>query len=101
MLIPWILSVVTPDLINGILEASGSIFVLKHCWALWKSKQSRGVSLLSTIFFAVWGFWNIYYYPHLDQILSLYGGMAIVAANCIWIGLIIYLRLKEKNGKTS
>ncbi len=84
-----------PDLINGSFETLGCLFVLKHCSALWKSKQARGVSLISTIYFTLWGFWNIWYYPHLDQWLSFTGGIAIVISNCIWVGLLIFIRLKE------
>jgi len=85
----------TPDLINGAFEALGSLFILNHCRALWKSKQAHGVSLLSTTFFSAWGFWNIFYYPHLDQMLSFYGGLAICAANLLWISLIWYIRRME------
>lgn len=85
----------TPDLVNALFEALGAIFLLRHCWVLWKSKQARGVSLISTIFFASWGLWNIYYYPHLEQWYSFSAGLAIVSANCLWIWLIIYIRSQE------
>jgi uncharacterized membrane protein YfcA len=84
-----------PDFINGSFEALGSLFILNHCLALWKSRQARGVSLVSTIFFQSWGIWNIFYYPHLDQMISFYGGIAIFIANTVWIGLIIWVRSKE------
>jgi hypothetical protein len=84
------------DTINGGFELFASAFILNHAWALWKSKQAYGISLVSTIFFGLWGLWNVFYYPHIGQMMSFYGGLAVLAANSVWIGLIIYLRMKEK-----
>jgi len=84
-----------PDLVNGIFEGFGSFFILNHCRALWKSKQARGISLLSTSFFTAWGLWNVYYYPHLDQWMSFIGGLGICAANLVWVWMIWYVRRTE------
>jgi len=86
----------TPDLVNGAFEALGSLFILNHCRVLWKSKQAHGVSILSTIFFAAWGVWNLFFYPHLDQWFSFIGGLAIMAANMVWISMLIYLRRSQR-----
>lgn len=85
-----------PDLINGLFEAAGGFFVLNHCRVLSKDKKVKGVSILSTVFFTSWGVWNLYYYPHLGQWLSFVGGLFIVLANSLWIGLM--LKYKDKNG---
>jgi hypothetical protein len=85
-----------PDLINGSFEALGSLFILNHCRALWKSRQADGVSLVSTVFFTGWGVWNAWFYPHLGQMLSFYGGLAICAANFIWIWMLWYIRRENK-----
>jgi hypothetical protein len=84
-----------PDLVNGLFEFFGSLFILNHTKALWQSRQARGISLVSVIYFAGWGIWNLFYYPHLDQWFSFAGGCAIMAANFFWIGSIAYLRLKK------
>jgi hypothetical protein len=86
----------TPDLINGLYEAFGGPFLLRNCWLTWKAKQVKGVSIITTAFFASWGVWNLYYYPHLDQLWSFAGGCIIVSANALWIGLMIYFRRKER-----
>lgn len=81
-----------PDLINGLFEALAGFAVLNNCRALYRDKEFKGVSLLSVVFFTSWGFWNLYYYPHLHQMLSFLGGLLIVGANSLWVGLMLYYR---------
>lgn len=81
-----------PDIINGLFEASGGIFVLNHCRVLYADKKVNGISVLSTIFFLSWGLWNLYYYPHLDQWMSFFGGIMIASANFIWVSMLIYYK---------
>lgn len=78
-----------PDIINGSFEFLAGFAVLNHCRAVYRDKAVKGVSILSVIFFTAWGFWNLYYYPHLNQIWSFYGGLFIVAANSLWVWLLI------------
>lgn len=84
----------TPDIMNGLFEAAGGLLVLNHCRAVLRDKTVAGVSIVSTSLFAVWGIWNLYYYPHLDQWASFTGGLVIVTANTLWV----YLMLKYKYG---
>jgi hypothetical protein len=92
--------VTTPDAINGALEALAGVMVLNHCRTLYRDKQVRGVSLLSTCFFSVWGIWNLYYYPHLGQTLSFLGGFSVVTANTVWIAMMIYYRESARDART-
>lgn len=85
----------SPDLINAAFQLFASAFILNHARVLWKSKQAHGVSMLSGAFFNAWGIWNVWYYPHLDQTLSFYAGVAVVLANTFWITLIWHLRRTE------
>ena len=78
------------DLINAVFELLGGFFILNHCWVLYKHKKVSGVSIASTIFFNVWGFWNLYYYPSLNQTLSFWGTILIVFANTLYVGMLIY-----------
>lgn len=82
-----------PDFINGSFEFLAGFFVLNHCLKVLKDKAVKGVNIISTIFFTSWGFWNLYFYPHLDQWYSFYGGLLIVTANFLWVILL----LKYKN----
>jgi hypothetical protein len=86
----------TPDLINGLFELMGSVFIWRSIWLLNKQKQVHGVSILSVGFFAAWGFWNLFYYPHLLQWFSFAGGLSIVLANTIWVGQIGYYLWRTK-----
>ena len=79
-----------PDFINGAFEEVGGLFVLNHCRVLYRDKAIAGVSKLSTAIFFAWGVWNLYYYPSLDQWLSFFGGLVIVAGNCLWLCMMLY-----------
>lgn len=82
----------SPDAINGLFELCGAYFIWLHIRQVLKDKAVAGVSIPAVVFFAAWGFWNLYYYPHLGQWLSFTGGLAIFAANAIWIYLLIKYR---------
>ena len=87
-----------PDLINGAFELLGALAICGHIRRLWVDKDVKGVSLWATVFFTSWGFWNLYYYPYLDQWASFAGGVAIVLGNMVWISGMIYYS-KHPGGK--
>jgi len=74
-----------PDLINGVFELVGGAMVWQNVRRIRRDQQVRGVDWRVTVFFSAWGFWNLFYYPHLDQWLSTLGGLAIVSANTAWL----------------
>jgi len=88
-----------PDLINASFELLGGFFILNHCRVLYKTKFVAGVSILSTVFFFLWGVWNIYYYPHLGQWLSFFGGIFIVIGNFVWISMMIFYNKNSSRRK--
>ena len=90
-----------PDLINGLFESLAGLMVLNHCRVLYEHKETRGVSILSSAFFTAWGFWNLYYYPTLGQTLSFYGGIMVVAANMVYVGMMVFYRKKEAEASRS
>jgi uncharacterized membrane protein YfcA len=79
-----------PDLINGIFESCGGLFIALSVIKLHHEKIVRGVSWMHVTFFSAWGFWNLYFYPHLDQWMSFWGGLLLVAVNTVWLGQIMY-----------
>ncbi len=79
-----------PDIINGCFELLGGILNFINVYRVYKDKKLSGVSLIPTLFFTLWGFWNLYYYPHLNQWWSFFGGLIIVIANLAWVALAIY-----------
>ena len=83
------------DFVNGAFEATAGFLLWNNVRILVRQKQVRGVSILSTAVFALWGYWNLYYYPSLGQWLSFAGGLNVVAANTAWVVLaIVYSRRK-------
>lgn len=89
------------DLINGSFEFLGGFFILLSCLKVFRDKKVRGVSPYHVIYFTSWGFWNLYYYPHLDQWTSFAGGTIIVLTNTLWVGMLIYYILREKHDRNS
>lgn len=74
-----------PDLVNGLFELLGGFALWANVSRIRRDKQCRGVNWQVTLFFTTWGFWNLFYYPHLSQWISFAGGLNIVAANAVWL----------------
>jgi len=91
-LLAGLLAAINMDFVNGLFELSAGFFVLNHCRVLRLHKETRGVSLASVCFFTLWGLWNLYYYPALNQPLSFYGGLFVVAANALYVGMMVSYR---------
>lgn len=84
------------DVNNGLFEGLAGLMVLNHCRVLYADKSTRGVSVISSIFFTIWGCWNLYYYPTLKQPISFYGGLFVVAANAVYVGMMMFYRQNAK-----
>ncbi len=80
------------DLINSLFEMAGAIFATINIFKLLKDKSVMGVYWPATAMFALWGYWNVWYYPSLDQMLSFYAGILLASANTIWVALAIKYR---------
>lgn len=78
------------DAINGTFEGGGSLLVLLNVYRLWKDKKVMGVSMIPAAFWTLWGYWNLYYYPHLNQWWSFTGGLGVVFGNSAWLALALY-----------
>ena len=83
------------DLINGSFEMIAGFLTWMNVKAVYRDKGYKGVSLPPITLFAIWGIWNLYYYPSLFQWLSFIGGINVVIANILWVFLMIhYGRIK-------
>lgn len=82
------------DAINGWFELFASGFIILSVLKVWGTRSSAGVNWVHPAFFSAWGFWNLYYYPHLDQWLSFVGGIGVVICNTIWVALLFKYRRK-------
>lgn len=85
------------DLVNSLFETLGGFFVILSIVKLHKEKSVRGYHWATVFFFTAWGFWNVYYYPHLGQWLSFLGGLFIASMNAILLSQMLYYTHKEKN----
>jgi len=81
-----------PDIINGCFELLGAPFILLSIIKVYRTRTSKGVNWIHPAFFLAWGIWNLFYYPYLDQWVSFVGGLAIVAANILWVYLLVIYR---------
>lgn len=84
------------DAVNGVFEFMGAPMVLMSIIKLHRDKKVRGVSLFPVVFFSSWGYWNLYYYSHLNQVCSWIGGMCLVVMNTVWMVQLFYYIRKEK-----
>jgi hypothetical protein len=87
------------DLFNGTLEFIGALFIIGNIFRIVKDKQLKGYNLSATAFFSLWGFWNCYFYPSLDQWISFWGGLVMVTMNTSWIVLAIHYGRKNRKPK--
>lgn len=85
----------TPDIINASFEFIAAFMLARNCWFTYKAKGTKGISIASSVFFALWGYWNIFYYPHLGQMISFYAGIMVTAINSVWVIQMIYYRSKQ------
>jgi len=90
---------VLADVVNGSLECLAGFVVLLHCRVLHRDKEVRGVSLPAVFFFCGWGFWNLWYYPHLGQFFSFIGGILVVFSNTLWLLMMLYYNRRNGDGE--
>ncbi len=78
------------DHLNALFELLGGLVICLNIKAVLKDKAVAGVRWWTVAFFAAWGLWNIFYYPHLGQWWSFSAGLFIVAANLVWVALLVH-----------
>jgi hypothetical protein len=88
------------DLINGLFEFVGAIFVILHILRLTKDKEVKGVSVVATAYFTSWGVWNVYFYPTNNLIFSFVGGVFLATANIVYVTLLIYYNGREERRRS-
>lgn len=87
---------ITPDHVNGIFELGGAMVLWSNVRQIRIHKVVTGFDPKTTMFFSVWGLWNLFYYSNLDQWMSFYGGVAITMVNLIWLIHVYYYRRKAR-----
>ncbi len=84
-----------PDHLNALFELIGGVAIFLNVAAVLKDKSVAGVRWWTVSFFAAWGLWNLYYYPHLEQWWSFAAGLFMVTANILWVALLIHYCRKK------
>ncbi|MEE8608963.1 MAG: hypothetical protein V3S55_15270 [Nitrospiraceae bacterium] len=92
---PW------PDMMNATFEGVGGIVVLLNIQRILKDKIVRGFDWRVAVFFWIWGLWNLYYYSHLEQMLSFYAGISMVTVDAVYLYLLLYYTRMEKGPRRS
>lgn len=83
------------DIINGSFEFISGLFLWYNVYKLHQHKCVHGVSLLTFLYFTIWGYWNLYYYPALNQLCSFTSSFLVVSANTVWIIMAYKYRRSE------
>lgn len=85
------------DIVNGSFEAFAALAICLSIFRVLRDKAVAGVSIVHVTFFMLWGLWNLYYYPSLDQWASFLAGIGVVVANVVWVVLLfVYSRKSDK-----
>lgn len=84
------------DCVNGTFELGGAYFVGLSVQRVLHDRQVRGVDWRTTAFWTLWGAWNVFYYPHLDQWASFAGGVAVLTMNTLYLALLLHYHRAEQ-----
>ena len=84
----------TPDVINGAFELVGGLCSWLNVYKYIKDRKVEGIFWPTSIFYAVWGCWNLFYYPALHQPCSFIGGIFLTSGNLMWLMFVIYDKCK-------
>lgn len=66
-------------------ELGAAFFQLFNIKALRRDKSLRGVSTLPTIFFTIWGCYNVYFYPATGNPITGIAAVLILIVNIYWL----------------
>ena len=80
------------DLINACFEIFGGLIAWLNVRVLLRDKEVRGVAISPTAVFTTWGVWNLAYYPHLHQNISVIGAGIVTLANATWVAMAWWYR---------
>lgn len=84
-----------PDLINGLFEGVGALFMFRSVRQILKDKQLKGFCWSTCAFFGCWSLYNLFFYPHLNQWASTTGAALMAVANSTYVFLVIYYRHQD------
>lgn len=80
------------DLINSAFSILSCVFIIPTLLTTYNHKKVVGVHWITPLFFMIYGFWNIAFYWHLGQLLSIGPAAAMLCCNAVWLSLVIRYR---------
>lgn len=83
------------DTVNATFEGGGAVLLCFNVRRLWRDKKLAGVSLVPTVWWNLWGFWNVYFYHAVAQHWSFWAGLGVLAMNTVWVALALYCRFRK------
>lgn len=86
----------TLDHINAVFEGGSALLIASNVRRLRRDKTLSGVNILPTIWFSVWGFWNLFYYFGLGQWYSWALGALVFIANTTWVIFAVVYNAREE-----
>lgn len=89
------------DIINGSFEGIGAICSWANVYKYTQERIVRGIYWPSVIFYAVWGAFNLIYYPSLNQPFSFWGGLVLLLGNLAWILLVSVDKIRPQKEYTT
>lgn len=78
------------DITNGLFEFAAACVLISNIVKIKQDKIVKGISIVPVFFFFIWGLWNLYYYPSLNQWWSFYGGVFVTIVNAVWIVMVFH-----------
>lgn len=84
-----------PDAVNGLFEAFGAWSVWANVKRLKQDRDVKGIVWQFTIVWWLWGLWNLFYYPSLDQWVSTVAGAVLVTGNAVWLWTWMRIRYER------
>lgn len=83
------------DVINACFNVGGSLAIWSSIFKLYKDKLVRGIHWPMMIFFLSWSTWNIWFYAHFQQWVSVAAGFLMFTSEAVYISSIFYYIGKE------
>lgn len=89
------------DLVNGTFELVGGLCSWFNVRRYAKDRRVAGIFWPTSIFYAGWGVWNLFYYPALHQPLSFVGGVFLTSGTLAWLAMVLYDKCKYRLRQTT
>ncbi len=80
------------DMINGLILLGGAFVSTLNIHQILKDGSVKGIHWFPTLYFVIWGYWNIIYFYSSSSFISTIGSVVLAIANTTWLLLILYYK---------